>query len=125
MPQTQKSSVILNILIISGLIATLLYLFHPGVDQFEVIINGEPVADSLIRFVALPTILISLIFSVLLIMLVFIGMGMFAFIGMGMLVFIGAIGFAMLGMFFLAPYFGSVLFIILFVMLVISLSNSK
>lgn len=117
MPQTQKSSILFKVLIMSGLIATLLYLFHPGVGQFGLIINGEPVADPLIRFAALPTLLISLFFSVLLIVLIFIGVGMF--------VFIGAISFVMLGVFFLAPYFWPVLFIILFVMLVMSFGNNK
>ncbi|GFO71100.1 hypothetical protein BJAS_P0337 [Bathymodiolus japonicus methanotrophic gill symbiont] len=117
MAQTQKSSIFFKVLIMSTLIATLLYLFHPGVGQFGVMINGEPVADPLVRFAALPTLFISLIFSVLLIVLVF--------IGVGMLVFIGAISFVMLGVFFMVPYFWPVLLIILFVILVMSLGNNK
>ena len=110
MSQAGKSSLFSKILIMSALIAVLLYVFHPGVAQFGLVINGEPVADPLIHFAALPTILIAMIFGVILMVLAFIGVGMFMFIG--------ALSFIMLGVFFLAPYFWPVLLIIFLVILI-------
>jgi hypothetical protein len=41
------------------------------VGQFGLIINGEPVADPLIRLAALPTLIVALLFTVVLIILAF------------------------------------------------------
>ena len=116
MPQAQKTSFIFKIIIMSGLIAALMYFFHPGVGQFSLIINGEPVADPLIRFAALPTLLIGLIFTIVLIILAFLGVGMF--------IFIGALCFVMLGVFVLVPYFWPIQVIIFLVMLVMSFGDT-
>ena len=60
MSQQRNNHLFLKILVLGGLIASLLYFFHPGVGQFSLVINGEPVADPLIRFAAVPTLLITL-----------------------------------------------------------------
>ena len=58
MQHKHNNKLITNVLIIGGVIAILSYLFHPGVGQFSVMLNGEPVADPLVRFAAIPTLLI-------------------------------------------------------------------
>jgi hypothetical protein len=113
MPQAQKSHFIGKI-IISILIAALVYFFHPGVGQFGLIINGEPVADPLIRLAALPTLIVALLFTVVLIILAFLGVGMF----------IGGLGLILLGIFFLAPYFWPILVIITLIILVMSFGST-
>ncbi|SMG66424.1 conserved hypothetical protein, membrane [methanotrophic bacterial endosymbiont of Bathymodiolus sp.] len=116
MPQAQKSHFVGKIIIISILIAALVYFFHPGVGQFGLIINGEPVADPLIRLAALPTLIIALLFTVVLIILAFLGVGMF--------IFIGGLGLILLGIFFLAPYFWPILVIITLIILVMSFGST-
>jgi hypothetical protein len=75
MSQQRKNHLILKILVLGGFIASLVYFFHPGVGQFSLIINGEPVADPLIRFAAIPTLLITLLFTSILMVLAFMGIG--------------------------------------------------
>jgi hypothetical protein len=116
MAQAQKTSFIFKIIVIGGLIATLIYFFHPGVGQFNLVINDEPVADPLIRLAALPTMIIALLFTVVLIILAFLGVGLF--------IFIGGLGLVLLGIFFLAPYFWPILAIISLVILVMSFGST-
>ena len=116
MAQAQKTSFIFKIIVMGGLIATLIYFFHPGVGQFNLVINGEPVADPLIRLAALPTLIIALLFTVVLIILAFLGVGLF--------IFIGGLGLVLLGIFFLAPYFWPILAIISLVILVMSFGST-
>ncbi len=49
-----------KIVFIGVLIALLIYLFHPGVGQISLIINSEPVAEPLVPFAALTTVLLVL-----------------------------------------------------------------
>jgi len=117
MPQQQKNHLILKILVLGGFIASLVYFFHPGVGQFSLIINGEPVADPLIRFAAFPTLLITLLFTSILLV--------FAFIGVGMFIFMLAFVFVTLGVFMVAPYFWPVLAIIFLIILFMSFDSNK
>ncbi len=117
MPQQHNSNIILKILVIGGFIAALVYFFHPGTGQFSLIINGQPVADPLSRFAAIPALLTVMFFTAVLMLL--------AFLGVGMLMFMAALGFFMLGVFFIAPYFWPVLAIIFLVILLMSLGNNK
>lgn len=117
MSPNQNSSLIFKILVIGGIVAALVYLFHPGVGQFSLIINGEPVAEPLFRFAAIPALLAVMFFTGILMVLAFLGVGMFLF--MAVLVFI------LFGIFFVAPYFWPVLAIIFLVIIVMSIDNKK
>ena len=114
----QKSNnLILKILVLGVLVTGLMYLFHPGVGEFSLMINGAPVSDSLILFAAIPTILITLLFIGILILLVFLGVGVF--------IFMGVLAFFMLGLIVIAPYFWPVLVVIFLVILLMSLGNRQ
>jgi hypothetical protein len=117
MSKQQNNHLILKVLIIGGLITVLIYLFHPGIGQFGLIINGEPVADPLVRFAAIPTLLIVMLFTGMLIFVAFLGVGMFMFIA--------ALAFIMLGVFIVAPYFWPMLMIIFLVIALMSFGNTK
>jgi len=117
MSQQQKNNLIFKILVMGGFIAGLVYFFHPGVGQFSLIINGEPVADPLIRFAALPTLLIAIFFTGLLMFLAFLGVGMFMFMA--------ALSFVMLSVVFVAPYFWPIVVIIFLMILLMSFGNDK
>ena len=117
MSQQQNSNLILKILVIGGFIAALVYFFHPGVGAFSLIINGEPVADPLIRFAAIPALLTVMLFTAILMFLAFLGVGMF--------IFMAALLFVILGIFIVAPYFWPVLAVFFLVILVMSFSNNK
>ncbi|MFZ2169341.1 MAG: hypothetical protein WAW61_06830 [Methylococcaceae bacterium] len=112
MTQKQSNNLILKILVIGALIAALVYFFHPGVGQFSLIIDGQPVADPLIRFAAIPAFLIVMVFTAVLMLLAFLGVGMFLFIA--------ALVFVMLGIFIVAPYFWPMLAIIFLLILLMS-----
>ena len=113
----QNSNLILKIVVIGSLIAGLVYFSHPGVGRFSLIINGEPVADPLIRFAALPAVLIAMLFTGILMVLAFLGVGMF--------VFMAALIFIMLGIFIVAPYFWPILIIIFLVIALMSFGNNE
>jgi len=113
----QSNQLIIKILIIGGFIAGLIYFFHPGIGQFSLNINGEPVANPLIRFAAIPTLLITMVFIGILTFLAFLGVGMFMFFV--------ALFVVMLGVFIIAPYFWPMLIIIFLMMLFMSLGNDQ
>ena len=62
MPTPKNRPLILQILLLGGLIAALIYLFHPGVGQFSLLINGQPVAEPLFRLAAIPVLLLVMAF---------------------------------------------------------------
>jgi hypothetical protein len=117
MTEQQNSHLILKILVIGGLIAALVYLFHPGIGQFSLVINGQPVAEPLVRFAAIPALLIVTLFTAVLMLLAFFGVGLFIFLAA--LVFFG------LGVFIVAPYFWPVLVIIFLIILFMSFGDNK
>lgn len=80
-------------------------------------INGEPVADPLVRFAAIPTILAVLLFTGILMVLVF--------LGVGLLMFLGALLFMMFGGFIVAPYSWPMLVIIVLMIALMSLGENK
>ncbi|WP_031434654.1 hypothetical protein [Methylomarinum vadi] len=106
---------IAKILALGILTAVLVYLFHPGVGQFSMIINGEPVAEPWVGLAAIPTMLLVLAFSVMLVFLLFVGVGLFFFVT--------ALLFAVLGVMLVAPYFWPVLLIIFLVVALMSVGN--
>lgn len=106
-----------KVLFISMLIAALIYLFHPGVGQLSLVINGEPVAEPWAGMAVLPTMLLVLIFSAVLVLLVFLGVGVFFF-------FI-ALLFVLAGLMLVAPYFWPILLIILLVIALMSVGDDS
>jgi len=117
MAQQHKTHLILKTLLIGGLVATLIYLFHPDVGAFSLIINNEPIADPLVHFAAIPTLLIALLLMSVLMLLAFLGVGLF--------IFIAVLGFSMFGMFLIAPYVWPVLVIIFLIILFMSWTEPK
>jgi hypothetical protein len=117
MNRKKNTHLIIKLLAIGALIAVLSYILHPGLGQFSLTINGEPVADPLARLAAIPTLLLMLFFTVLLVLLVLVGTGMMLFLGM--LLFVVA------GVFIMAPYLWPVLVIIFLVIALMSLGRDK
>jgi hypothetical protein len=108
---------LLKTLILGGLIAALVYLFHPGVGQFSLLINGQPVAEPLFRLAAIPA---------LLLVMLFIGvLSVLAVLGVGMFIFMGVLGFSLLSILIIAPYFWPVLLVFLVIVLIMSSGGSK
>ncbi len=112
-----QSHLIAKIVFIGVLIAILIYLFHPGVGQMSLIINGEPVTEPLVPFAALTTVLLVLGITAVL--------GLLMFFGVGLLMFIGALFFALFGIVLVAPYFWPVLVIIFLVIGLMSIGSSN
>ena len=79
-------------------------------------INGEPVADPIVRLAAIPTLLAVLFFTGILTVLAFFGVGLF--------IFLAALMFMMLGVFIVAPYSWPVLLIIILMMTLVFLIGS-
>ena len=115
MTRQHNKRLILKILIIGIVIAVWSYLFHPDVGQLNIMINGKPVAEPLIRFAALPTFLALLGITALLSVLMF--------LGFGVLMFIIALGMAFMATVIIAPYFWPLLAIIFLIAGVSSLSQ--
>jgi hypothetical protein len=117
MNRNRNKHLVIKLLAIGLLIAGLSYYLHPGLGQFSLTINGQPVADPLARLAAIPTLLLAMLFTGLLVLL--------AFLGVGMMLFLGVLLFAVLGIFIIAPYLWPVLVIIFLVILLMSLGRDK
>lgn len=110
-----KQKLIAKVLIIGAVIAILSYLFHPGIGQLSVTINGAPVADPLVHFAAIPTFVVVMAITGILTVLLFLGVGLF--------IFFFALFFAILGIGFIAPYFWPMLVIIFLIIILMSLGH--
>jgi len=117
MSQQRNNHLILRILVIGGLVATLVYLFHPGVGAFGLTINGEPVTDPFMRLAEIPTLLFTLLFIGVLMIV--------AFLGASIAMFMTALVIVMMGVLFVAPYFSPMLVIIFLLILFMSMGDSK
>ncbi len=84
---------------------------------FSLVINGEPVADPLIRLAAIPTLLFTLLLTAILMVVAFLGIGMFMFLI--------AFVFVMLCLLLVAPYFWPVLVIIFLLILLMSMGDTQ
>ncbi len=115
MQQKHNKNLIVKVLIVGAIIAILSYLFHPGVGQLSIMINGEPVAEPLVHFAAVPTFLLVMIITGLLTILLFVGVGVFIFL-FAMLV-------ALIGVFIMASYFWPVLVIVLLMIALMTVGN--
>ncbi len=117
MQQKHNKKFITKVLIVGFVIAVLSYLFHPSVAQLSVMLNGEPVTESVVRFAAIPTFLFVMVVTGVLMMILFLGVGLF--------VFFFAMLFALAVVFIMAPYFWPVLVIVLLVILLMLIGNGS
>ena len=115
MEQQRKTKLMIKVLVVGLIIAVFSYLFHPGVGQFSIMMNGEPVAHPLVRFAALPAFLVIMLITGVLVTLLFLGVGMF--------IFMAAAFFALLGIAVVAPFFWPVLLIIFLVIVLMSFNE--
>ncbi len=117
MQQKRNKKPILKVLMVGTVIAVLSYLFHPGIGQLSVMLNGEPVAEPLVRFAAVPSFILIMIVTGMLMVLLF--------LGVGMLMFLFAIFVALIGVFIMAPYFWPVLVIVLLIVALMTVGNGR
>jgi len=112
MEHQHNKKLMIKILIVGLLIAILSYLFHPDVGQFSIMMNGEPVADPLVRFAAIPTFLVIMLITGVLMVLLFLGVGVF--------IFMAATFIALLGIAVAVPFFWPILLIIFLIIALMS-----
>jgi hypothetical protein len=110
------SLIIIKVLLIGIIIAVLSYLFHPEVGQLSVMVDGQPIADPIVRFAAVPTFLMIIGCTVILTILLFLGIGVF--------VFLGTIALALLFCMVIAHYFWPVLAIIALIIILTSFNHT-
>ncbi|MDD1630837.1 MAG: hypothetical protein LUP91_01370 [Methylococcaceae bacterium] len=101
-----------KVLIVGLVIAILSYLFHPDVGHFSIMMNGQPVADPLVRFAAIPTFLVIMLITGVLMVLLFLGVGVF--------IFMAATFIALLGIAVAVPFFWPILLIIFLIIALMS-----
>jgi hypothetical protein len=106
-----------KVLIVGGLVALLSYFFHPDIGQLSVMINGQPVADPLVHFAAIPTFLVIIGITGALMLLLFLGVGIFLFFGV--------LFFAFVLCAIIAPYFWPVLVIVFFIIALMAISTNS
>ena len=115
MKPQRNHNLITKVLIVGLFIGILSYLFHPDVGQFSIMMNGEPVADPLVRFTAIPAFLVIMLITGMLMALVF--------LGAGALLFMVATFIALLGIAVVMPFFWPILLIIFLFIALMSLRD--
>lgn len=116
MEHRSNSKLIIKVLIVGLVVAILSYLFHPGVGQFSIMMNGEPVADPLVRFAAIPTFFLIMLITGVLIGLLFFGVGVFMFMA--------ATFIALMAIAIAVPFFWPILLIIFLMIVLMSFGNN-
>jgi hypothetical protein len=111
-----NNKLIIKVLIVGLVIAILSYLFHPDIGQFSIMMNGEPVANPLVRFAAIPTFLVIMLITGVLIVLLFLGVGVYLFMA--------ATFIALLGTAIAVPFFWPILLIIFLIIALMSFSHN-
>ncbi|NOT84210.1 MAG: hypothetical protein HOP02_05360 [Methylococcaceae bacterium] len=106
-----------KILTVGLVIAILSILFHPDVGQLSMTYNGEPIADPLVRFAAMPTFLLMMGLTAFLTLMLFFGIGIFFFMGCLLL--------ALMASVVIAPYFWPMLVIIMLIIALMSFSHKQ
>ncbi len=115
--ENKAGKLLIKVFAVGMVIAILSYLFHPEVGQFSLMLNGSPVAEPLVRFAAIPSFLvIMLVTGVLMVLL---------FMGVGLLIFLIAIFMALLGIGFLVPFFWPILLIIFLIIMLTSFNHNN
>ncbi len=107
---------VIKVFVVGVVIAILSYLFHPEVGQFSLMLNGSPVAEPLVRFAAIPTFLVIMLVTGILMVLLFFGVGVF--------IFLIALFMAVLGIGFLVPFFWPILLIIFLIIMLTSFNHN-
>ena len=115
MKHQRNHKLMTKVLILGLVIAIFSYLFHPDVGQFSLMMNGEPVADPLVRFAAIPTFLVVMLITGVLMVLLFLGVGVFLFMAA---TFIGLLGIAIA-----VPFFWPILLIIFLIIALMSFKS--
>jgi len=105
-----------KVLMVGLVIAILSYLFHPDVGQFSIMMNGEPVADPLVGFAALPTFFVIMLLTGVLIGLLFLGVGVFLFMVAAFI--------ALLAIAIAEPFFWPILLIIFLIIALMSFGKN-
>jgi hypothetical protein len=113
-PQRNKE-LMTKVLIMGLIIAVLSYLFHPDVGQFSIMMNGEPVADPLVRFAAIPAFIVIVLITGVLMVLLFLGVGVF--------IFMAAAFIALLVIAVAVPFFWPILLIIFLIIVLTSFKS--
>jgi hypothetical protein len=113
-PQRNKE-LMTKVLIMGLIIAVLSYLFHPDVGQFSIMMNGEPVADPLVRFAAIPAFIVIVLVTGVLMVLLFLGVGVF--------IFMAAAFIALLVIAVAVPFFWPILLIIFLIIVLTSFKS--
>jgi hypothetical protein len=116
MKNQENNKLIRKVLIVGLVIAILSYLFHPDIGQFSILMNGEPVANPLVRFAAIPTCLVIVLITGVLIALLFLGVGVYLFMV--------ALFIALLVIAIAVPFFWPILLIIFLVIVPMSFSHN-
>lgn len=116
MEHRSNSKLIIKVLIVGLVVAILSYLFHPGVGQFSIMMNGEPVADPLFRFAAIPTFFLIMLITGVLMGLLFFGVGVFMFMA--------ATFIALMAIAIAVPFFWPILLIIFLMIVLMSFGNN-
>jgi hypothetical protein len=117
MEHQRNNKLMIKVLLLGLAIAILSYLFHPDVGQFSIMINGEPVADPLVRFAAIPAFLVIMLITGLLMLLLFFGVGVFMFIAATIV--------ALLAIAIAVPFFWPILLIIFLIIALTSFSHNN
>ena len=111
-----NNKLMIKVLSVGLVIAILSYLFHPEVGQFSIMMSGEPVADPLVRFAAIPAVFVIMLITGVLIGLLFLGVGVFLFMAASFIAFL-VIAIAV-------PFFWPVLLIIFLIITLMSFSHN-
>lgn len=109
-----KSKLMTKVFIVGLVIAIFSYLFHPDVGQFSIMMNGAPVANPLVHFAAIPTFLVIMLITSVVMVLLFLGVGVF--------ITMAAIFIALLMIAIVVPFFWPILLIIFLITALTSFS---
>jgi len=109
-----KSKLMTKVFIVGLVIAIFSYLFHPDVGQFSLMMNGTPVANPLVHFAAIPTFLVIMLITSVVMVLLFLGVGVFLFMTAAFI--------ALLGIAIVVPFFWPILLIIFLITALTSFS---
>ncbi|MCX7099083.1 MAG: hypothetical protein NTV43_14375 [Methylococcales bacterium] len=104
MERKHNVKLLVKVLILGVVVALLSYLFHPEVGHISMVLNGQTISDPMVRLAAVPTFLVVMGLTALLMVVLFLGVGIVIFFGM--------LVFAFLICALLAPYFSPMLMII-------------
>ena len=115
--ENKAGKLLIKVFAVGMVIAILSYLFHPEVGQFSLMLNGSPVAEPLVRFAAIPSFLVIMLVTGVLMVLLFMGVGVF--------IFLIAIFMALLGIGFLVPFFWPILLIIFLIIMLTSFNHNN